>query len=51
MTADLGGLDIFKAISDYTFPDMANHPSAFPSLNEKVEVNHLGEKTGEGYYE
>ena len=51
MTADLGGLDIFKAISDYTFPDLANHPSALLSLNEKVEANHLGEKTGEGYYE
>lgn len=51
MTADLGGLDVFKAISDYTFPDLANHTAAFDTMNERVDANHLGEKTGQGYYD
>lgn len=51
MTADLGGLDVFKAISDYTFSDMANHTEALPSLNDLVEAGHLGEKSGHGYYD
>lgn len=51
MTADLGGLDVFKAISDYTFPDMSNQTEAFPSINDLVKEGHLGEKSGQGYYE
>ncbi|MEI3614181.1 3-hydroxyacyl-CoA dehydrogenase family protein [Pseudogracilibacillus sp. SO30301A] len=51
MTADLGGLDIFKAISDYTFPDMSNKKDAFDSINQLVEAGNLGEKSGKGYYE
>lgn len=51
MTADLGGLDVFKAISDYTFPDMSNQTEAFSSINELVKEGHLGEKSGQGYYE
>lgn len=50
-TADLGGLDIFKAISDYTFSDMSNRSSAYDSINERVENNKLGEKNGQGYYD
>ncbi len=51
MTADLGGLDVFKAISDYTFSDMSNRSSAFDSINERVQENKLGEKSGQGYYD
>jgi 3-hydroxybutyryl-CoA dehydrogenase len=49
-TADLGGLDVFHAVSSYLFADLdvAKKPSAH--LGELVRKNHLGVKTGEGFY-
>lgn len=51
MTADLGGLDIFKAISDYVYPDLSDKKEAFASINQLVEEGSLGEKTNKGYYD
>src|SRR5690625_4566288 len=51
MTADLGGLDVFKAISDYTFPDMSNKEESFEKINHLVKEGNLGEKSGKGFYE
>lgn len=51
MTADLGGLDIFKAISDYVFPDLSDKKEAYASINQLVDEGSLGEKTNKGYYD
>ncbi len=48
--ADLGGLDVFLAISDYlgkTFQPAFDPPEI---LQEKVSQGKLGAKTGEGFY-
>jgi 3-hydroxybutyryl-CoA dehydrogenase len=50
VSADMGGLDIFAAISDYLFPDLSNATGSLPTLKKLVENNKLGSKTGEGYY-
>lgn len=50
VSADMGGLDVFAAISDYLFPDLSNAEGSFPALKKLVENNKLGSKTGEGYY-
>ena len=49
-SADMGGLDVFSAISDYLFPNLSNAKSASPALKNRVENNKLGIKTGAGYY-
>lgn len=48
--ADLGGLDIFAAISEYLFADLsaADKPPAL--LAEMVERGKRGAKSGEGFY-
>ncbi|MBT2581594.1 3-hydroxyacyl-CoA dehydrogenase NAD-binding domain-containing protein [Planococcus sp. ISL-109] len=50
-TADLGGLDIFYAISDYLFEDLSTDQKPGRTLRELVEENHLGEKSGRGFYD
>jgi 3-hydroxybutyryl-CoA dehydrogenase len=50
MTADMGGLDVFSAISDYLFPSLTNADSSFPTLRSLVDNKKLGDKTEEGYY-
>lgn len=49
-TADLGGLDVFLAISTYLFAEL-NSDSSPPALMEKlVKQGRLGAKTGGGFY-
>lgn len=50
VSADMGGLDVFAAISDYLFPALSNAEGSLPALKRLVENNKLGSKTGEGYY-
>jgi 3-hydroxybutyryl-CoA dehydrogenase len=50
VSADMGGLDVFDAISDYLFPALSNAQGSSPALKELVANNKLGSKTGEGYY-
>jgi 3-hydroxybutyryl-CoA dehydrogenase len=49
--ADLGGLDIFRALCDRLFPTLSNAGAAPPSLALRAERGDLGHKSGSGYYE
>ncbi|KML43216.1 3-hydroxybutyryl-CoA dehydrogenase [Cytobacillus firmus] len=50
MTADMGGLDVFSAISDYLFQHLSSAEESLPALKKLVSEQKLGDKTGEGYY-
>lgn len=50
-TADLGGLDIFYAISDYLFEDLSTDQKPGRTLSELAKSGKLGTKTGSGFYE
>ncbi|WP_436373960.1 3-hydroxyacyl-CoA dehydrogenase family protein [Cytobacillus sp. BC1816] len=50
MTADMGGLDVFSAISDYLFQHLSSAEESLPILKRLVEDQKLGDKSGEGYY-
>ncbi|MGM0778047.1 MAG: 3-hydroxyacyl-CoA dehydrogenase family protein [Bacillota bacterium] len=50
MTADMGGLDVFSAISDYLFQNLSSAEESLPALKKLVSEQKLGDKTGEGYY-
>lgn len=50
MTADMGGLDVFSAISDYLFQHLSSAEESLPILKKLVEEQNLGDKSGEGYY-
>ncbi|OGV73501.1 MAG: hypothetical protein A3K19_16945 [Lentisphaerae bacterium RIFOXYB12_FULL_65_16] len=49
-TADLGGLDIFLAISQYLFPELSAETTAPVALRRLVEKGRLGAKSGRGFY-
>jgi 3-hydroxybutyryl-CoA dehydrogenase len=49
-TADLGGLDIFAAISDYLFAQLDSDTGGSPVLAELVSKGKLGAKSGAGFY-
>lgn len=51
MSADFGGLDIFKDISDYLFDDLSTLKQAGAGLNDLVAQGHVGVRSGQGYYE
>ncbi|NLK63721.1 MAG: 3-hydroxyacyl-CoA dehydrogenase family protein [Tissierellia bacterium] len=50
-TSDLGGLDTFYYISSYLFSELSDvkHPTKLQQ--EKMDNNHLGVKTGKGWYD
>lgn len=50
LSADLGGLDVFKSISDYTYADLSQETNANATINNLVKEGNLGEKSGKGYY-
>ena len=50
-TADLGGLDVWHAVSSYLFPRISTAQEAPAALTALVEKGHLGVKTGSGFYE
>lgn len=50
-TADLGGLDLFLAISRYLLPKLENSPEPPPLLEEKVRNGEFGVKSGKGFYD
>ncbi|MBL7699914.1 MAG: hypothetical protein JNK79_17230 [Chitinophagaceae bacterium] len=51
LSADMGGLDVFAAISNYLFKDLSNADHALPTLQKLVAEDNLGVKSGKGYYE
>lgn len=50
MTADMGGLDVFSAISNYLFEDLSTAKKSGNVLTSLVEEGKLGDKSGEGFY-
>ncbi len=50
-TADMGGLDVFHAISGYLFPTLSAERESGGSLRALVEQGAIGEKVGRGFYE
>ncbi len=50
MTADMGGLDVFSAISNYLFENLSTVKGSGEILTDLVEKQKLGDKTGEGFY-
>ena len=50
MTADMGGLDVFSAISNYLFEDLSTDQKSGKILTELVEEKKMGDKSGEGFY-
>ena len=50
LSADMGGLDVYKDISNYLYSHLSTTQESTSSLSELVNENKLGNKTGEGYY-
>jgi 3-hydroxybutyryl-CoA dehydrogenase len=50
-TADLGGLDVFLAISQYLFAELNSDSQPPPLLSALVGKGRLGYKTGGGFYD
>ena len=50
-TADLGGLDVFCAISKYLFAELNSDRCPSALLAELVTAGKLGAKTGSGFFE
>ena len=50
-TADLGGLDVFYAISSYLFAELNADKEPSKLLKEIVEAGNYGAKTGKGFYD
>lgn len=51
MTADMGGLDVFRSISNYLYDDLSKAESSYQSIENLVENKQYGQKSGEGYYQ
>lgn len=51
MSADFGGLDVFKSISDYLFGDLSTIQASGDQMNALVSAGKLGVKSGAGFYE
>ena len=49
-TADLGGLDVFHAISGYLNKELNSAVTTSPALEKLVDQGKLGAKSGEGFY-
>jgi len=50
MTADMGGLDVFHAISSYLFPDLCKEDGSLASMRQLVDQGKYGQKNGAGFY-
>ncbi|WP_411502589.1 3-hydroxyacyl-CoA dehydrogenase family protein [Brevibacillus centrosporus] len=51
MTADMGGLDVFDAISSYLFPDLGTQQESLSTMRSLVDAGSYGQKNGQGFYE
>ncbi|REB08113.1 3-hydroxyacyl-CoA dehydrogenase family protein [Sporosarcina sp. BI001-red] len=50
MTADMGGLDVFSAISNYLFSELGTAQQSGETLANLVNAKQLGDKSGQGFY-
>lgn len=50
-SADLGGLDVFRQIAAYLFPDLSNSTGVPELLERLCSQGDLGAKTGRGFYD
>lgn len=50
MIADLGGLDVFRAVCANVFPSLSNTRDVPGILDRMVDQGRLGAKTGDGFY-
>lgn len=50
MSADMGGLDVFDAISSYLFPDLGTHQASLSTMRNLVDAGNYGQKNGQGFY-
>lgn len=50
-TADLGGLDVWNAVSTYLFPRLSNMTETPDSFRKMIEEGKLGVKNGRGFYD
>lgn len=48
--ADLGGLDVWKAVCDQIFPTLSNTSFSNSVLTDRAAAGHLGDKSGIGFY-
>jgi 3-hydroxybutyryl-CoA dehydrogenase len=48
--ADMGGLDVWNALSENLFPEIESGRDVPPVLREKIAQGKLGVKSGEGFY-
>lgn len=51
ISADLGGLDVFNTIISYLTAEISNEVGENALLAEKVKAGHLGQKSGQGFYD
>jgi 3-hydroxybutyryl-CoA dehydrogenase len=50
MTADLGGLDVFRAVCANVFPSLSRTTEVPSTLDRMVLDGRLGAKSGSGFY-
>jgi 3-hydroxybutyryl-CoA dehydrogenase len=50
-TIDMAGMDIYSRVSQYLYKALNNDTTPPPIVNEMVEKNELGLKTGKGFYD
>jgi 3-hydroxybutyryl-CoA dehydrogenase len=51
MSADMGGLDVFDAISAYLFPDLSTDQASLTTMRRLVDEGKYGQKNGHGFYQ
>lgn len=49
LSADLGGLDVYEAISSYLYPDLSTMTESV-SMKQRQAAGHIGLRSKEGYY-